>query len=163
MFFFCSFVIQCSFIPPYCPDVSYTKGPAWLKAYPGNEDDKTSRFWDLARLTFPDARRERLNSVQAVDQTPSPILNVVEEPDQQMLCMDYLFYVCGSQVRCCLQAYDTRPLTPPSYRTLNMTTTSLPHGGTLPPTCTGPSASKLSASCISGPPLVSSPTSRSRL
>lgn len=87
-----------SFDPPHRTDVSYTKGPGWLKALP--ENGKTSRFWDLARLSFPDARREWLNSGQPVDQTPSPILNVVEDPDQQMLCMDYLFYVGGVTVRC---------------------------------------------------------------
>lgn len=71
-------------------DVSFTKPPSWLQASPNG---KTSRFWDLARLSFPDARREWLNSGQYIEQVPSPILNVVEDPDQQMLCMDYLFYV----------------------------------------------------------------------
>lgn len=98
---------------PRRADISYTKGPSWLKAYPGYEHDKTSRFWDLARLSFPDARRERLNSAETTDQTPSPILNAVEDPDQQMLCMDYLFYVCGSKARSYCQAYSIHALTPP--------------------------------------------------
>ncbi|KAF9654199.1 hypothetical protein BDM02DRAFT_3182029 [Thelephora ganbajun] len=76
-------------------DVSYTRAPSWVKANPGNEHDKTSRFWDLARLSFPDARREWLNNGQAIQQTPSPILNVIEDPDQQMLCMDYLYFAAA--------------------------------------------------------------------
>lgn len=71
-------------------DISYTFGPSWVQASPYG---KTSRFWDLARLSFPDGRREWLNSGQYIEQTPSPVLNVIEDPDQQMLCMDYLFYV----------------------------------------------------------------------
>ena len=109
---FCSAPILCSSSSLRRADISYTKGPSWLKAYPGYEHDKTSRFWDLARLSFPDARRERLNSAETTDQTPSPILNAVEDPDQQMLCMDYLFYVCGSKVRSHRQAYSIHTLTP---------------------------------------------------
>jgi hypothetical protein len=63
-------------------------------------NDKTSRFWELAKLSFPDARRQWLNSGQPIQQTPSPILNVIQDPDQQMLCMDYLFYVGAIGVRC---------------------------------------------------------------
>jgi len=33
-----------------------------------------------------------LNSGAEIDQTPSPVLGAVEDPDQQMLCMDYLYY-----------------------------------------------------------------------
>ena len=94
-----------SFGSPHHTDVSFTMGPSWLKAYPGNDNDKTSRFWDLARLSFPDARREWLNSGQPIEQTPSPNLGVVEDPDQQMLCMDYLFYVGAIKVRCHLRAH----------------------------------------------------------
>lgn len=71
-------------------DVSFTQPPPWIQASPYG---KTARFWDLARLSFPDARREWLNSGQDIQQTPSNVLNVIEDPDQQMLCMDYLFYV----------------------------------------------------------------------
>ena len=81
------------------PDVSFTQPPSWIKALPGNEHDKTSRFWDLARLSFPDARREWLNSGQDIQQTPSPTLGVIEDPDQQMLCMDYLYYAGAVMVR----------------------------------------------------------------
>ena len=153
--------IRCPFDSSHHVDVSYTKGPNWLKAQPGNVHDKTSRFWDLARLSFPDARREWLNSGQPLDQTPSPILKAIEDPDQQMLCMDYLFYVGAIRVRCCRQA-QVILLTPVSYRRLNTTMTFLPRGDTLPPTCTGPSASRPSASCISGPPSDFSLVGRSR-
>ena len=86
------FPIHCSFDSPRSADVSYTKAPSWVKAFPDNQADKSSRFWDLARLSFPDARREWLNSGQPIDQIPSPALDVIEDPDQQMLCMDYLYY-----------------------------------------------------------------------
>ena len=106
-------IIRSSLIrPPRCADISYTKAPSWLKATPGDPNDKTSRFWDLARLSFPDARREWLNSGQPIDQTPSPVLNAVEDPDQQMLCMDYLYYVGAiTGVRSHRWACGVRPLT----------------------------------------------------
>ena len=88
---------HCSSCAPHRVDVSYTTGPPWLRARP---TDKTARFWDLARLSFPDARRQWLHSGQPIEQTPSPILNVIEDPSQQMLCMDYLFYVGAYRVRC---------------------------------------------------------------
>ena len=42
------------------------------------------------RLNFPDPRRERLNGGQPIDQTPVP--DVVEDTDQQMLRMDRPYY-----------------------------------------------------------------------
>jgi len=154
--------VRCSFNSLRYTDVSYTKGPSWLKAEPGNEHDKTSRFWDLSRLSFPDARRQWLSGGQELDQTPSPILNVIEDPDQQMLCMDYLFYVAATRVRCHHHAYSIHLLTPPFYRMLNTTTTFLLRGDTSPLICTGRSVSKPLASYISGLLLASSLISRSR-
>lgn len=149
--------IHSSFDSPRYADISYTKAPSWLKATPGDPNDKTSRFWDLARLSFPDARREWLNSGQPIDQTPSPVLNVVEDPDQQMLCMDYLYYVGAiTGVRSHRRVCGVCPLTPPSSRMLNTPTTSLPHGDTSSLICTGPVASRPSEICISGLPLASS-------
>ena len=102
-----------SSLTQFPPDVSFTQAPSWIKALPDNVHDKTSRFWDLARLSFPDARREWLNSGQFIQQTPSPFLEVVEDPEQQMLCMDYLYYVGAITVRCFCWTGRFHPLTPP--------------------------------------------------
>ena len=137
------FLFPCSLFIRSRADVSFTQPPPWVQASPYG---KAARFWDLARLSFPDARREWLNSGQYIQQTPSRELNVIEDPDQQMLCMDYLFYVgaVGVRYQCCVVL---PTLTTPSYRKVNMTTTSPLHGDTSSPTCTGLSALRLSASC----------------
>lgn len=123
----------------FSPDVSFTQAPPWVKAYTSNEHEKTARFWDLARLSFPDARRQWLNSGQPIEQTPSPFLGVIEDPDQQMLCMDYLYYVGAITVCCCCRSCRIHPLTP-SYRKVNTKTTSPLPGDLSSPTCTGLSA-----------------------
>jgi hypothetical protein len=157
-FFFTLLPIHCSSSAPRRVDVSYTTGPPWLRARP---TDKTALFWDLARLSFPDARRQWLHSGQPIEQTPSPILNVIEDPSQQMLCMDYLFYVGAYRVRCRKQAYCLSLLTSPSSRKSSMRRTILLRGDLSPPICTGPHASRPLASFTSGMPLVSNQINRS--
>ena len=143
-------------------DISYTKAPSWLRANPGDPNDKTARFWDLARLSFPDARREWLNSGQPIEQTPSPVLNTVEDPDQQMLCMDYLYYVGAiTGVRSLRRTSVIYALIPPSSRTLNILMTFPPHGDTSSLICTGPSVLRPSGIYISGTPLALSLINRS--
>jgi hypothetical protein len=80
-------------------DIAYTKAPSWVKALPGNEHDRTSNFWDLAKLAFPEARNEYLNSSVEIPRTPSPEHGIISDPDEHLLCLDYLYYVSANYVR----------------------------------------------------------------
>ncbi|KAK0194202.1 hypothetical protein F5146DRAFT_926365 [Armillaria mellea] len=73
-------------------DVSYTRLPDWVKLIQNYEHDSHTTFWTLARFAFPDTRNANL-----VTPLPSPILNVSLPPDEQLLCYDYLYYVCAQQ------------------------------------------------------------------
>ncbi|KAL0951547.1 hypothetical protein HGRIS_008230 [Hohenbuehelia grisea] len=73
-------------------DVSYTKAPASVKLYRGFEHDSHATFWNLATLAFPETRKANL-----VTPLPSPLHQVSLPPDEQMLCYDYLYYVCAHE------------------------------------------------------------------
>ena len=90
-------------VPHYCkvgcadislPDISYTRAPDWVKLIPNYEHDKCSTFYTLARLAYPEDRNKNLGNV-----LPSPAHGAVLDPDEQLLCYDYLYYACASQVR----------------------------------------------------------------
>ncbi len=74
-------------------DISYTKMPGWIKLYQDYEHDYSTTFWALARFAYPETRNTNL-----VTPLPSPATNVSLPPDEQMLCYDYLYYVCAQQV-----------------------------------------------------------------
>ncbi|KAF5368391.1 hypothetical protein D9758_002236 [Tetrapyrgos nigripes] len=76
--------------PP--PDVSYTKTPNWVKMFPEWPHDRHSSFWTLARFAFPEDRAQNLGTP-----LPSPKTQVSLPPDEQLLCYDYLYYVCAQQ------------------------------------------------------------------
>ncbi|KAF8078913.1 hypothetical protein FPV67DRAFT_1663582 [Lyophyllum atratum] len=73
-------------------DISYTKAPTWIKVIPNFEGDVHSYFWALAALAFPESRAANL-----VPPLESPKNHVLLPPDEQMLCYDYLYYVCANQ------------------------------------------------------------------
>ncbi|KAJ7446504.1 hypothetical protein B0H11DRAFT_1745723 [Mycena galericulata] len=73
-------------------DISYTKAPSWIKMIPNYEHDQHSTFWSLATLAFPSTRQASL-----VPPLPSPEHNLSLPPDEQLLCYDYLYYVCAHQ------------------------------------------------------------------
>ncbi|RDB28949.1 hypothetical protein Hypma_015821 [Hypsizygus marmoreus] len=73
-------------------DISYTKAPTWIKVIPHFEHDMHSSFWSLAALAFPEAR-----SANLVPPLKSPQNHVLLPPDEQLLCYDYLYYVCANQ------------------------------------------------------------------
>ncbi|KIP02086.1 hypothetical protein PHLGIDRAFT_112444 [Phlebiopsis gigantea 11061_1 CR5-6] len=73
-------------------DISYTRAPEWVKQIPGYEHDKCSTFSTLARLAYPEDRAKNLG-----DALPSPQHHAVLDPDEQMLCYDYLYYACAAQ------------------------------------------------------------------
>ncbi|KAI0690914.1 hypothetical protein BC835DRAFT_1280090 [Cytidiella melzeri] len=70
-------------------DVAYTKAPDWIKILPGNDHDRGSSFWGLARLAFSRDRGLNLRH----DVLASPLHGAVVDPDEQLLCYDYLYYV----------------------------------------------------------------------
>ncbi|KAK7058451.1 hypothetical protein VNI00_002085 [Paramarasmius palmivorus] len=72
-------------------DISYTKTPEWIKMVP-DQNDPHATFWALARFAFPETREEHL-----VPPFPSPMHQVSLPPDEQMLCYDFLYYVCAHQ------------------------------------------------------------------
>ncbi|THH17713.1 hypothetical protein EUX98_g9074 [Antrodiella citrinella] len=75
-------------------DLSYTKAPASVKLIPGFEHDSHSSFWSLAPLAFSDLRAKALASMD-VETLPGPWTGAIALPDEQMVCYDYLFYVCA--------------------------------------------------------------------
>lgn len=76
-------------------DISYTKAPGWIKLIPDYPHDMCSTFWSLARLSFPEERAKNLDNI-----LPSPSHGTLLEPDEHVLCFDYLYYACVSQVSC---------------------------------------------------------------
>jgi len=82
-----------SFVPVHLKlDISYTKAPSWIKVIPNYVHDMHSYFWALAALAFPETRAASL-----VPPLESPEHHVSLPPDQQLLCYDYLYYVCANQ------------------------------------------------------------------
>jgi len=82
-----------SVIPNYFNlDISYTKAPSWIKVIPHFEHDQHAYFWALASLGFPEARQDNLKQP-----FESPTNHALLPPDEQLLCYDYLYYVCAHQ------------------------------------------------------------------
>ncbi|KAI0652041.1 hypothetical protein C8Q79DRAFT_899165 [Trametes meyenii] len=73
-------------------DISYTKAPNWVKLIPDYPHDMCSTFWSLARLSFPEERARNIGNPLA-----SPVHNATLDPDDHMLCFDYLYYACAQQ------------------------------------------------------------------
>ncbi|KII91730.1 hypothetical protein PLICRDRAFT_104708 [Plicaturopsis crispa FD-325 SS-3] len=71
-------------------DISYTRAPSYIKLEPNSPSERFSTFWSLATLSYPDKRNSHL-----VAPRPSPEHGVMLPPDEQMLCFDYLYYVCA--------------------------------------------------------------------
>ncbi|KAI0770948.1 hypothetical protein BD413DRAFT_626744 [Trametes elegans] len=65
-------------------DISYTRAPASVKLIPNFEHDSHSTFWSLAKLAFPEEPDEVVGGN-----------HVVLPPDEQLVCYDYLYYVCA--------------------------------------------------------------------
>jgi hypothetical protein len=74
-------------------DVSYTKVPDWIKMIPNYEHDKGASFWSLARLAYSEDREKNLGDIHA-----SPLHHAMLNPDEHLLCYDYLYYVGASVV-----------------------------------------------------------------
>ena len=57
------------------------------------EHDMCSTFWSLARLSFPEERSRNIGNP-----LPSTMHNASLDPDEHLLCFDYLYYACAQQV-----------------------------------------------------------------
>lgn len=75
-------------------DLSYTLSPEWVKMIPGYEHDKGASFWALARLAYGKDREENLGR----GMTRSEVRGELRDPDVDVMCFDYLYYVGGHQV-----------------------------------------------------------------
>ncbi|CCM03129.1 uncharacterized protein FIBRA_05250 [Fibroporia radiculosa] len=73
-------------------DISYTRTPEWVKMIPNYEHDQHSTFWSVARFGFSEDRSRYLGNP-----SPSPHHQVTLDPDEQVLCFDYLYYLCAQQ------------------------------------------------------------------
>ncbi|KAM5533961.1 hypothetical protein V8D89_012386 [Ganoderma adspersum] len=73
-------------------DLSYTKAPDWVKMIPNYEHDSCSTFMALTRLSYPQERSRNVGHAE-----PSPLHNAVLDPDDHLLCFDYLYYACAQQ------------------------------------------------------------------
>ena len=60
---------------------------------PDYPHDMCSTFWSLARLGFPQERAKNIGNP-----TPSPQHNALLDPDDHLLCYDYLYYAGAQQV-----------------------------------------------------------------
>ncbi|KAF9818515.1 hypothetical protein IEO21_02753 [Rhodonia placenta] len=78
-------------------DISYTRAPEWVKLIPGFLHDSHSSFWSLAKLAFPETRSDVLANPAAHPTRASERHRVFIPPDEQLLCYDYLYYVCGER------------------------------------------------------------------
>lgn len=74
-------------------DISYTTAPEWIKSLPDYPNDPGSSFWALARLAYPEDRNKNLGR----DILPSPLHGALLDPDEDLLCYDYLYYVGAHQ------------------------------------------------------------------
>ena len=77
-------------------DIAYTRAPHWIQMDADNVHEKGASFWSLARLAYPYDRQMSLRG----DVLPSPLHGAVVNPDDHLLCYDYLYYVGGHQVGC---------------------------------------------------------------
>ncbi|TFY82083.1 hypothetical protein EWM64_g1930 [Hericium alpestre] len=73
-------------------DISWTAAPPWVQKVPGYEHDPHAHFWSIAQLTYPEGHEANSGVPQ-----PSLAHNVTLDPDQQLSCFDYLYYVCASE------------------------------------------------------------------
>lgn len=80
-------------VPDNTLDISYSKAPSWIKVIPAYEHDQHTTFSALSTLAFPEGRAE-----YAGEPLASPVRQLKLPPDEQMLCYDYLYYVCANQV-----------------------------------------------------------------
>ncbi|EPQ60426.1 hypothetical protein GLOTRDRAFT_124182 [Gloeophyllum trabeum ATCC 11539] len=77
-------------------DISYTRLPASIKLIPNFVHDMHTTFWALAQYAFPQGRAEALSRMPEDGGElirPADASGQRLEPDEQMMCLDYLYYV----------------------------------------------------------------------
>ena len=68
-------------------DVAHTAAPQWTNL---DKSRPHSRLGGLARLGFPDGRRDAL--AENLETRPSPQHNKYTEPDDHLMCFDFVYY-----------------------------------------------------------------------
>jgi hypothetical protein len=61
--------------------------------FPQYENDPHASFWSLATLAFPEAHTANIGEIR-----PSPEHQTSLEPDEHLVCYDYLYYTSVHQV-----------------------------------------------------------------
>ncbi|TFK56649.1 hypothetical protein OE88DRAFT_1670074 [Heliocybe sulcata] len=76
-------------------DISYTQLPPSIKLIPNFRHDQHTTFWALAQYTYPEGRTDALARMpDGGAELIHPAQNGERlEPDEQMTCFDYLYYV----------------------------------------------------------------------
>ncbi|KAI0074822.1 hypothetical protein K474DRAFT_1600968 [Panus rudis PR-1116 ss-1] len=81
-------------------DLPYTLAPPSVKLIPGFMHDSHMTFWSLAPLSYSDHRAKALALPEDSwdgkrKRRPGQRMGRTDEPDEQVLCFDYLFYACA--------------------------------------------------------------------
>ena len=82
-----------------------------MKLIPNYPHDSHSTFWALAKLAFPQGRADVLADPHENPTRPSPRRGVMLPPDEQLVCYDYLYYLCALEVRSYPSSLNLTPLT----------------------------------------------------
>ncbi|TFY70546.1 hypothetical protein EVG20_g2459 [Dentipellis fragilis] len=73
-------------------DISYTSAPKSVQKFEGYEHDPHAHFWSVAALTYSEAHEAYKGHAQ-----PSTAHQVTLDPDEQLSCFDYLYYLCATE------------------------------------------------------------------
>jgi hypothetical protein len=92
--------------------------------FPGYKHDVHATFWSLATLGFPEGRRANLQTPR-----PSEHLHNILDPDEHLLCYDYLYYVGAYKVCYLMTRHYWKLSDAAEYRRSNSTPILVPLGG----------------------------------
>ncbi|KZT30814.1 hypothetical protein NEOLEDRAFT_1174185 [Neolentinus lepideus HHB14362 ss-1] len=79
-------------------DISYTQLPPSIKLVPDYVHDQHTTFWALAQYSYPEGRADALARIPdggAELTHPAQASGETLDPDEQMMCLDYLYYVAA--------------------------------------------------------------------
>ncbi|KAK6985031.1 hypothetical protein R3P38DRAFT_3231072 [Favolaschia claudopus] len=71
-------------------DISWTTPPSWIKLVKEDPNEPHAKFTSLMALSFPDMRKKNLRTP-----TPSPRLKLSLPPDEQLMCLDHMYWVAN--------------------------------------------------------------------
>ncbi|KAK6977694.1 hypothetical protein R3P38DRAFT_2666128 [Favolaschia claudopus] len=74
----------------FLSDISWTTPPSWIKLVKEDPNEPHAKFTSLMALSFPDMRKKNLRTP-----TPSPRLKLSLPPDEQLMCLDHMYWVAN--------------------------------------------------------------------